>query len=60
MLTEMSKKKLIPEAMMDIQNEIDKLMVDTGKEDADKIFEECNKTMEELKSRIEQLKSFYK
>ena len=60
MIIEMAKKSIIPNAMLKLKDEIDKLTINTTKEEARLIFESIDDHHVTLINKIDQLRSFFK
>ena len=60
MIIDMAKKLIIPNAMSKLKNEVDKLTINTTKEEARVIFESIDDSHVTLINKIDQLRSFFK
>lgn len=59
MLIEMAKNKVIPDAMATLKSEIDKLSINSTKEEAKAIFDAIDDNHVKLINRIDQLRTFF-
>jgi hypothetical protein len=59
MIIDMAKNSIIPNAMTKLKNEIDKLTINTSKEEARVIFESIDDNHVTLINKINQLRSFF-
>jgi hypothetical protein len=59
-LINLSTKKLIPETLVSIKSEIEKLSNSSNKEQAAEIFANVDSQLQELMEKIDQVKSFFK
>jgi hypothetical protein len=60
MIIDMAKKSIIPNAISKLKNEVDKLTINTTKEEARVIFESIDDCHVTLINKIDQLRSFFK
>lgn len=60
MIIDMAKNSIIPNAMSKLKNEVDKLTINTTKEEARVIFESIDDSHVTLINKIDQLRSFFK
>lgn len=59
MLIDLAKKKVIPEAMVTLKSEIDKLSINSTKQEAKAIFDAIDDNHVTLIEKIDQLRTFF-